>query len=208
MDAGLIGRIESGAERGAAVLFTAAVSYAGYGLAVALGAEPRLALCAAGAGVLAYLPCIRLLGIAGDRREQFDLPHFVLPAVDFVEAPEELLLTERVPKSDELLLTDALGPDELILTDDQSAAAQASPDQAPLELDDILDQIGPEARVVRLFDRKAMPAPRFSPGQLHTHLVDHSRNGASLSAPPQSPGPPDASQALSAALAELRRSLR
>ena len=109
MDAGLIGRIESGAGRGAAVLFTAAVSYAGYGLAVALGAEPRLAALR-GRGRGARLFTLQTIaGHAGDRREQFDLPDFVLSAVDFVEAPEELLLTERVPESDELLLTDAWG---------------------------------------------------------------------------------------------------
>jgi hypothetical protein len=65
-------------------------------------------------------------------------------------------------------------------------------------LDDILAEIGPEARVVRLFDRKAMPTP----GQLKSRIDDHIGQ-----APPRA-APSDASQALSEALAELRRSLR
>ena len=54
---------------------------------------------------------------------------------------------------------------------------------AELVLDDKLTDAGPDSRVVRLFDRAAMPA---SPGPEH----------------------PDASQALYDALAKLRRSLR
>ena len=61
--------------------------------------------------------------------------------------------------------------------------------------DDVLDAY---RELVRLFDRKAMPTP----GQLKTRIDDHLQHGTP--APVQS----DAAQALSDALAELRRSLR
>jgi hypothetical protein len=68
----------------------------------------------------------------------------------------------------------------------------------PLVLDDILAKIGPDARVVRLFDRKAMPTP----GQLKSRIDNHLGQASSPSSQP------DAAKALSDALAELRRSLR
>jgi hypothetical protein len=67
-----------------------------------------------------------------------------------------------------------------------------------LVLDDFLAQIGPGARVVRLFDPKKMP----SPGQLKSRIDSHL---GQRTPPSQST---DASHALSEALAELRRSLR
>ena len=65
---------------------------------------------------------------------------------------------------------------------------------------------GPDSRVVRLFDPRAMPTPP-TPGQIQSRIADHLGDGAPRSAPSKTP-PSDASQALSAALAELRRSLR
>ncbi|MEP6982814.1 MAG: hypothetical protein ABI853_04120 [Sphingomicrobium sp.] len=204
MDAGLIERIETGAGRGASALFAAAVGYAAYGLFAAIGLEPQLGLAAAGAGALAYLPCSRMLRVSGDRSARFVLPDFALCDFEFAEAPDELLLTDRVASAEELLLTDRVASaDELLLTDSDRVDTGAKPaDQGPLVLDDILAELGPDARVVRLFDRKAMPTSRPTPGQLQSRIADHLGDGASLSAPS------DASQALSAALAELRRSLR
>ena len=83
-------------------------------------------------------------------------------------------------------------PDELILTD----ADQVSPDTHELVLDDVLPPADPSSRVVRLFDVSAMPTP----GELKAHIDRHL--AASQSAPP------DASQALFEALAQLRSSLR
>jgi hypothetical protein len=203
MDAGLIGRIESGVERGASALFAAAVAYAAYRLLTATGIQPQLGFWAAGAGALAYFPCSLLLAAINERGAHFALPDFSLPSFDFVDPPEELLLTERLTSADELLLTERVGEThELILTDADRA------DQAPLVLDDILAELGPEARVVRLFDRRAMPQPKLTPGQLQSRIADHLADGASLSAPSNPAVAPDASQALSDALAELRRSLR
>jgi hypothetical protein len=198
MDAGLIGRIENGAERGAAALFAAAVAYAVYGLALAVGAEAPAALGAAAAGTLAYWPCS--IALAARSGASFALPAFGLRAFGFSEPGEELLLTERVAP-DELLLTDRLAPTgELVLTEADRVGA-------PLVLDDILAELGPDARVVRLFDRTAMTAAP-TPGQLRSRIAGYLRDEAPLYAPPDGPTPADASQALSAALAELRRSLR
>ena len=96
-------------------------------------------------------------------------------------------------KPDELLLTDIVEPDELLLTDFD----RLRPDE--LMLDDILAELGPDSRVVRLFDPNAIPTP----GQLNDRIARHIREGSS-----PAPAPPDASQALHDALAELRRSLR
>jgi hypothetical protein len=208
MGAGLIERMESGVERGASAVFAAAISYAAFGLLATTGLEPRLALGAAGLGLLTYLPCRRLLSLAGSRPAGFAVADFVVRDAEFVDPPEELLLTERLAP-EELLLTERLAPEELLWTDADRIVSAANPaDQGPLVLDDILDEIGPEARVVHLFDRKAMPAPRPTPGELQSRIADHLADGALLSAPSNMPSPSDASQALSAALAELRRSLR
>ncbi|MEO7751517.1 MAG: hypothetical protein ABIS09_09385, partial [Sphingomicrobium sp.] len=70
-------------------------------------------------------------------------------------------------------------------------------DQEPLELNDALPRIDDDSRVVHMFDRHAMPAA----GQA----------APSTDLPKQRvypAGMPDASQALSDALAELRQSLR
>lgn len=69
---------------------------------------------------------------------------------------------------------------------------------APLVLDDVLHAVGPEARVVRLFDASAMPTPAELKAQVDRYLGQ----GASWAKSP------DASQALVDALTELRRSLR
>ena len=84
--------------------------------------------------------------------------------------------------------------DELVLTD--ADRVQPAGD-APLELNDILAEIAPDSRVVQLFDPSSMPTP----GELKDRIDRHA-GGTSHAAPP------DASDALLAALADLRRSLR
>ena len=80
---------------------------------------------------------------------------------------------------------------ELLLT-----AAVSAPEADELTLDDVLAPPEPDARVVRLFDVSAMPTPGELKARSDRHL-----------AVPQT-APPDASQALFSALAELRSSLR
>jgi hypothetical protein len=104
---------------------------------------------------------------------------------------DELLLTDRY-EADELLLSDRYEPDELLLTERYEAAEE------PLVLDDILEQLSPDSRVVRLFDPAAMPTPAQLKSRIDRHL-----DGAT----PEVQAP-DASQALHEALAELRRAIR
>ena len=174
-----MGRMESLAERGASIVLGGAVAYAAVRWLAATIVEPQLALFAAVAGVISCFICLRALKALAERGPQFAVPIFNVNELDGFEM-DELLLTERLP--DELLLTDADRLDSAV----------------PLELDDILARIGPDSRVVRLFDRKAMPTP----GQLKTRIDSHLEQAA------PSHAQPDASQALSDALAELRRSLR
>ena len=201
MKAALIELVETGIERGASAVFAAAVGYSAYLFVGTTALDPQLAYVAAGAGVLAYLPCCRLIRMADGSRAAIPLPEFPAGHFDFAEAQEELLLTESLP-AEELLLTDRVEPDELVLTESDRPGGNA-----PLVLDDILAEIGPDARVVRLFDRRAMPAPGPTPGQLQTRIAEYMKDGTPA-APSDLAGPSDASQALSAALAELRRSLR
>jgi hypothetical protein len=115
---------------------------------------------------------------------RFSVAQFEVAAIE--GAPmEELLLTEPV----ELLLTEQV---ELVLTE----ADRLRP--AELVLDDILAELGPDSRVVRLFDPAAMPTP----GQLNARIERH------LGEPEPAAAASDASQALYDALTELRRSLR
>lgn len=76
---------------------------------------------------------------------------------------------------------------------------EAAPADEALLLDDVLAELGPDSRVVRLFDRAAMP----SPGELKARIDRHLDGDRDADAPAG-----DASQALHDALAELRRSLR
>lgn len=182
MDARLIDRIETNAERAAAVLFGAAVGYAAYTWLAASILEPRLGGWTTAAAVAAFLLCrVALERVARDR-SRFRVPIFDLREFDTTE-------------SGELLLTDKLDG-ELLLTEADRLPPTGSVD--PLLLDDVLREIGPDARVVRLFDRKAMPTP----GELKSRIDNHVGQASAAAAPL------DASQALSDALAELRRSLR
>jgi len=179
MNAKLAGRIETGVEVLASALLGGAVAYAAFALLRNGLPQLQAALLASAIGAGAFLLSSLAL------RHKAAAPRFRTPAF----SPAEL----EVSEFDELVLgeEDRLAPDELILAD----ADRLEPE--PLELDDVLAELGPDARVVRLFDRKAMPTP----GQLQSRIDDHlgHRNAAT---------PQDASQALSEALAELRRSLR
>jgi hypothetical protein len=103
------------------------------------------------------------------------LPAFDLALLAFPESPGELLLTEvHVP---------AAGPSEVVGGDE-------------LLLDDVFVALGPDSRVVRLFD----PPPLPTAGELGASIDRHLQSQRKVA-------PPDASQALSDALTELRRSL-
>jgi hypothetical protein len=198
MDAGLIERIETGTERVASVLLGAAVAYAAYRWLSFDNVQPQLGAYAGGAGVLGYFLCSRALTTVARRTRQFPVSIFDVRELEGLDG--ELLLTDaHRAEPDELVLTNAdqIEPDELLLSDSDRLEPE------PLVLDDILTELGPDSRVVRLFDRKAMPTP----GQLKSRIDSHLDLG-SLEQGASAGGPPDASEALSAALAELRRSLR
>ncbi len=105
---------------------------------------------------------------------------------------QELALAQFAPA--ELTLEDS---DELLLTEADRLTPEG-PATDELLLDDVLASLGEDSRVVRLFDASAMPTP----GQLRTRIDRHLNHTHSEA------GSRDASQALHAALAELRGSLK
>jgi hypothetical protein len=120
--------------------------------------------------MVAYLAAARLLGAVQPEARRLPVPVFDVREMEPIE-PDELLLTERYAP----------------------VAAEE-----PLVLDDVLAELEPDSRVVRLFDPAAMPTA----GELERRIQRHLVRGAP-------PAPPhDASQALHDALAELRKSLR
>ena len=190
MSARLIDPTGSNLERGAAALFAGAAGYAVYTLLGASVLQPQLTAYTAAAIAVAYLLCNGMLNAAAGRQLQLRIPVFDVREFDPFE-PDELLLTDQL--HNELVLTEADRLDgELVLTD-----ADRLPTQEPLVLDDVLAAVEADSRVVRLFDRKAMPTP----GQLGSSIDRHLEQGPHVAHP-------DAAQALSDALAELRRSLR
>lgn len=132
---------------------------------------PLLGAEAAAAALFAYLVSSRALSAVEPASRKMPVPVFDVREVPAIEQPE-LLLTERVelavPAGDELLL------------------------------DDILDQLEPDSRVVRLFDPAAMPTAGELKSRIDRHLDGESSAAQSS----------DAAQALHDALAELRRSIR
>lgn len=162
-------------EHAACTLFAGAVTYAAYRGLGALVGEPQLGVCAAVSGIAAYF-----LADLGLFKRSTKLQQFPMCAFE----PAGLELSE---------------PDELLLTESDMLEPQRKPgDPELLILDDIIAEPGPDSRVVRLFDRSAMPTPARLKSRIDSHL-EQGRSPSLL---------PDASQALSQALAELRRSLR
>lgn len=190
MNARMINRIETGAEQVAAALLGGSAGYAAF----ALSGGAQRTFYAAGASALVYILCRMGMKTASGGKARFDIRILDVSSLGIPE-PEELLLTEQV--SEELLLTQSDRLDgELLLTDADRLPGTGASMSEPLLLDDVLAAVGADARVVRLFDRKAMPTP----GQMSSSIERHLDRGAG-------PGP-DAAQALSDALAQLRRSLR
>jgi hypothetical protein len=172
-------RIEKAVDLGAASVLAAAVGFSLLRLLPGAVAQPYI--LAACSGIAVFLLSFRFLRGFGSNSPDFKVRAFELPKLRFDE-PDELLLTEKV---------------ELLLTDADRLRPQRSAEEE-LVLNDILEKLGPQSRVVRLFDPAAMPTP----AQLNDRIERHLRGG-SRTAPPA-----DASEALYQALDELRRSLR
>ena len=126
---------------------------------------------AAAAAALAYWLCLRTLGAVQPHTRRLPVPVFDVREIDVSE------------------------PDELLLTEVHEQPADAP--EEPLVLDDILAELQPDSRVVRLFDPAAMPTPGQISARIDRHLAASGSPAAEA----------DASQALHDALAELRRSL-
>lgn len=175
-------QIETVVDRAAAMLFATAVAFVAYRLSNL--PTVTASFLALGAVAAAYLACMQVLRAVHPERSRFVLAEFGV-----VEIPEP------EPELEELMLTELT---ELVLTDADRVGSNWERSNDELVLDDILAEIGPGARVVRLFDPAGMPTP----GQLKSRIDKH-LNGSSRSSPA-----PDDSRALHEALAELRRSLR
>ena len=130
--------IETAVDRLAAVIFAAAAAFAVWRL------SPSATWALPGsAAVVAFLVVRAVLRRLHANRPQFRLPEFELASFEAVELPE-LLLTE-LP--------------ELVLTDQDRVPFVKAHKGEELLLDDILAEMGPGSRVVRLFDPSAMPTP-------------------------------------------------
>jgi len=164
--------IEKNVDRAASALFAAACAYAAYGRLVTHVVRPLVAAEVAALAALAYLLSAVALGAVRPKPRRLRVAAFDVREIDLEELPE-LLLTERYE------------------------APEPKPEE-PLLLDDILAELEPDSRVVRLFDPASMPTP----GQLKSRIDHHLDHEASLGQNSE------AVQALHDALAELRRSLR
>lgn len=173
MDAALATRIERNIDRAASALFGGAAGFAAFSVLGPTVGEPMLAAGCAGVAAVAYLLCVRTLTAVVPRKHRHPVPIFDLRQIE------------------------PSGLDELVLTDADRIGGVAAAAEEPLVLDDVLAQLAPDSRVVRLFDRKTMPTP----GKLKDRIDSHLNR-------PETERTADASQALSEALAELRRSLR
>lgn len=172
---------------GASALAVAA-GYAGLKAAPLLALPAPAAMTASGFGFFA-------IGMLAMRAVQPDPHGHPLPQIRIEPIGTAELLLDR-EYQDELLLKTAVDDDVLLLED-------VIHDDVLL-LDDRLAAPGPDSRVVQLFASQPPPTP----GQLRDR-IDRHLAGAPRSVPADSPQPPpDATDALFAALSELRRSLR
>lgn len=185
MNARLVGALEAGICLAASATFAGAVGFAAFVLLRASAAQPQLGIIAAVAAVIAFLASNLLIRGNGASTSPFRPVPFEVAEFEPFEAHELSRNEETAAPAGELVLTEA-----------ERIGAQPRTAPEPLVLDDVLAKLEPDSRVVRLFDRKAMPTP----GQLQSRIDDHLGQRTSAAA--------DASQALSDALAELRRSLR
>lgn len=126
--------------------------------------------------------------------EQRMLP---LPAFEPSVALDDVMLLDDVLADDELLLDQLVAAlDELLL--DQPLVEAATTAVAELLLDDPLPAPAADSRVVQLFAAGRMPTAGQLKQRIDRHLAEGERPVVTS----------DASDALSEALAELRRSLR
>ena len=175
MRAATVLTVEKSLDRLAAAALAAACAYAAYAWFDATAGDPLAAAETAAAGLLAYVAAARGLSAV-----QPKMPRLPVPIFDVREVEPYDEAVHSLPEAPE------------------PPAAQP-PEPAPADallLDDILAELSPDSRVVRLFDPAAMPTA----GEMQSRVDRHLEESAARNA--------DASQALHDALAELRRSFR
>ena len=183
MNAKFTGRLQKGVELIASASLAGAVGFAAYAMLPAVLSRAQANVLAITAAIAAFLIASLILRQGAKAKPSIRTAAFEVVEFEPCDVRELSLADEGPAESEELVLGEADRLDR--------------PDSEALELDDVLAAIGPDSRVVRLFDRKAMPTP----GQLQTQIDEHLVQRMPVPAR-------DASQALSDALAELRRSLR
>jgi len=157
-----------------ATLFGASVGFA----ALRAGGQPLAIAASAGAAAL-------LLAWAGLSRIGKDQPSLDLPAFE----------VDQFPEAESVDLHDA---EEAVACEPLRADAPPYVSLDELLLDDVLANLPPDSRVVRLFDSAPVPTA----GELQARIDRH------LRAEHRPIAPPDASHELHEALDALRRSLR
>jgi hypothetical protein len=186
-------RIEKRVDRGASALLAAACGYTAFSWLRFSANQPLRAAATAMAAVVAYFLSVRLLGAVKPAVRKVPVPIFDVRNVEPVEA-EEAEAAEPLKAS---ALSECITAKETSVEETSGESAPRANPEA-LILDDILAALGPDSRVVRLFDPKSMPTA----GELQARIDQH-LDGDATSAQTS-----DASQALHDALAELRRSIR
>ena len=193
MRAATVISVEKNVDRAASAVFAAACGYAAYMVGQGAGL-PLLGAETAAAVLASYFITARALGAVELASRKAPLSVFDLRSFDPMDA-DELLLNDPYEPVD-VAAHDHFKRAEMLLLKHYKPAEAT--DEEPLLLDDILAELGPDSRVVRLFDPDAMPTP----GELKSRIDRHLEPGES----PQVA--PDAGQALHDALADLRRSIR
>lgn len=173
------GRFDWLAEFGGAAGFAVAIGFVAFKLAPSLGLVPALAMT--GSGAVGFALGFLAMRMVDPESREHRLADFT---VDAVVMAEQTLLLETVYE-EPLLLEDLAG-------------------EEPLLLDRPLIGSPQDSRVVQLFADPPLPTP----GQLSERIDRHLANGAMPVVHDRGGPAPDASDALYAALADLRRSLR
>lgn len=176
-------------EFGGAVVLALAAGFAGLKLSPSFGLAPAAAIAASSFAAFG-------LGLLAMRAIKPEPRGFALAGLRAGVLTHEELNWD--PAADEPLLLDVAYEDPRLLAERGPEAAE----DGVLLLDDPL-VADPDSRVVRLFAAAPMPHP----GQLKAQIDRHQANKAGRAGQDQVRGP-DAADALHAALADLRRSLR
>ncbi len=174
------GRFDGLVEVAGASALAASVGFAAFRLAPLFDAAPSAAMT--GTALAGFALSFAAIRMVAPEPRPYAIAEFAIEPIDPLD---ELLLEHRFEEP--LLLEDLY----------------QEPDQALL-LEDMIEAPTPDSRVVRLFTTDAMPTP----GQLKARIDRHLAGEPGPAIEPVRAPLPDASDALYAALADLKRSLR